>query len=132
MFSQIYFFKKFMDPVLLSNFLMIPSIIKSYIYEQYVTCAIAACSVTSSFLYHSANEQKYHNYDLFFARLVVLWFFTWYYKESTKLCQIFLGLSLYCFLKARGRHETCDRSPKYIFWHSLFHVCISLASFFSF
>jgi hypothetical protein len=64
--------KSRIDPVLLSNWCMIPSIFKSFMFSQYITCAIAVCSVASSFAYHAANEQKYHCFDLFFARLIVL------------------------------------------------------------
>lgn len=128
MFAQLYSLLSCIDPIMLTNFFMIPSVLKSYYVEHYATCALGFCAVLSSTLYHESKETKYHCIDVFFARLNVLWFFAYYAHESSLMCRVSLAVALITYLLAKTGGPF-KRNQTYVFWHSIFHVCISIASF---
>lgn len=123
-----FLFNCFTCPIMFTNSLMIPSILKSFCVGHYATCALGSCAVITSYMYHTSKETKYHSLDVFFARINVLWFFKWYFLKSSLLCRLSLLTSLICYLLAKTGGPK-KRNPTYVFWHSIFHVFISLTSF---
>lgn len=120
------------DLIFLSNLCMLPSVLKYFLLGHYTTFAIGLCANLSSLFYHEAKESKYIFLDVFFARFTVSWFFYSYASKAPMVCFAALAGSLYCYLRACGRQNTPERTEKYIFWHSLFHVCISIACYTAF
>jgi len=117
------------DLIFLSNLCMLPSVLKYFFIGHYITCAIGLCATLASLAYHKSKETHYNLIDVFFARLTVVWFIYSYGLRAPTICIIALAASLYCYLRAAGRQHMPQRTQQYILWHSLFHVCISVASF---
>jgi len=117
------------DYVMFSNTFMVPSLIKGLFLKHYGSLFWGFLSVSSSFAYHWSVETKFNDYDRLFARIIISWFLYWYALKSSLLCRIAFVSALCCFFKASGRRHSECRSPRYSFWHTLFHCLIGLASY---
>ena len=129
------------DWLILSN--VITTFIPLYMIWRFdITCFIVGISsVITSLIYHSLKESIRYDtpcgvcinikrLDWFFIWLtIVVYTWTLYQRERLVVSPYFMGallMTIGCYYKASGRHQTSDRTRNYIVYHSLFHVGVGL------
>lgn len=116
------------DLLTVSNVSMIVPIVKATSLGHYGIAALASACACASVAYHGSRERSWRSLDVGLAKILILFSFASYGIPS--LSALF-WLCACGILYRAGCPRDCRtfRGP-YVVYHSLFHVCISVAAYY--
>ena len=117
------------DIVCLTNVCLVPAIIKAFYIREYLLGVLAAGSFVSSWAYHRSQEFIGSELDRNLAVVTILWGLSRMRRISVPFV---VNALLSWFFYALGKpREPAKARGTYVVYHSLFHVCVGLASWHS-